>query len=119
MGSTRMSPATGRGREAADLLRSRRARLQPADLGFPDGRRRTAGLRREEVAQLAGISTTYYTFLEQGRDLRPSHQVIDSLARALRLDAAERLHLYALVGSERPDPPGDTAAQGVARGGAA
>jgi transcriptional regulator with XRE-family HTH domain len=98
-----MSGSTSRGREAADLLRSRRARLQATDVGFPAGpRRRTQGLRREEVAQLAGISTTYYTFLEQGRDLRPSRQVIDSLARALRLDDAERLHLHDLVGDERP-----------------
>lgn len=103
-----MSGSTSRGREAADLLRSRRARLQPADLGLPAGpRRRTQGLRREEVAQLAGISTTYYTFLEQGRDLRPSRQVIDSLARALRLDDAERMHLHELVGSERPAPSTD------------
>lgn len=95
-------PATtalpNRAQEVADLLRSRRARLQPADVGLPAGaRRRTGGLRREEVAQLAGISTTYYTFLEQGRNVRPSRQVIDALARALRLDAAERIHLHELV----------------------
>lgn len=84
--------------EVADLLRSRRARLRPADVGLPAGaRRRTPGLRREEVAQLADISATYYTFLEQGRNLRPSHQVLDALARALRLDEAERANLYELV----------------------
>lgn len=86
-----------RARELADLLRSRRDRLQPADVGIPVGpRRRTKGLRREEVAQLAGISTTYYTFLEQGRDLRPSWAVLDALARALRLTPAERAHLHTL-----------------------
>jgi transcriptional regulator with XRE-family HTH domain len=84
--------------EAADLLRSRRARLQPADVGLPaSGRRRTPGLRREEVAQLADISTTYYTFLEQGRDLHPSRQVLDALARALRMGPVERGHLHELV----------------------
>lgn len=88
----------GRALEVADLLRSRRARLQPADVGLPaHGRRRTPGLRREEVAQLADISVTYYTFLEQGRDMRPSRQVLDALARALRLDAGERAHLHELV----------------------
>lgn len=98
-----MSGAENRAGEAADLLRSRRARLQPADVGLPSGpRRRTRGLRREEVAQLAGISTTYYTFLEQGRDLNPSAQVIESLARALRLDDAERAHLYELVRDGQP-----------------
>jgi hypothetical protein len=61
-----------RSQEFGDLLRSRRERLQPADVGLPPGaRRRTRGLRREEVAQLAAISATYYTYLEQGRDLRP------------------------------------------------
>jgi Predicted transcriptional regulator with C-terminal CBS domains len=60
-------------------------------VGLPAGtRRRTAGLRREEVAQLAGVSTTYYTFLEQGRDVRPSRQVVTALASALRLSSAER-----------------------------
>lgn len=84
--------------ELADLLRSRRDRLQPVEVGLPAGaRRRTPGLRREEVAQLAGISTTYYTFLEQGRDLRPSTQVLEALARALRLGTAERAHLHTLV----------------------
>lgn len=89
-------PATSAS-ELADLLRSRRDRLQPADVGLPAGpRRRTKGLRREEVAQLAGISTTYYTFLEQGRDLRPSWAVLDALARALHLAPAERAHLHTL-----------------------
>lgn len=88
----------GNAGEAAELLRSRRARLQPADVGLPAGaRRRTQGLRREEVAQLAGISTTYYTFLEQGRDIHPSRQVLDALARALRLGATERIHLHELL----------------------
>ena len=91
------SPAS-RG-ELADLLRTRRDRLTPADVGLPAGsRRRTAGLRREEVAQLAGVSTTYYTFLEQGRDVRPSRQVVAALAGALRLSSAERAHLFRLAG---------------------
>src|SRR5512135_1372314 len=85
--------------ELADLLRSRRHRLTPADVGLPAGtRRRTAGLRREEVAQLAGVSTTYYTFLEQGRDVRPYRQVVTALADALRLSSAERAHLFQLAG---------------------
>jgi transcriptional regulator with XRE-family HTH domain len=89
--------------EFADLLRSRRDRLTPADVGLPEGsRRRTAGLRREEVAQLAGVSTTYYTFLEQGRDVRPSPQVLIALATALRLSAAERSHLFELAGVSPP-----------------
>jgi transcriptional regulator with XRE-family HTH domain len=85
-------------RELGHLLRSRRGRLQPADVGLPAGtRRRTEGLRREEVAQLAAISTTYYTFLEQGRDVHPSPQVLDALARALRLGPVERAHLHQLA----------------------
>lgn len=90
--------STSRTQELADLLRQRRARLRPADVGLPTGgRRRTPGLRREEVAQLAAISTTYYTFLEQGRDVHPSRQVLDALARALRLAPAERAHVHELV----------------------
>lgn len=92
--------------ELADLLRSRRDRLQPTDVGLPVGvRRRTPGLRREEVAQLAAISTTYYTFLEQGRDLRPSRQVLDALSRALRLSPAERAHLHHLAHGDPTSPP--------------
>jgi transcriptional regulator with XRE-family HTH domain len=80
------------------LLRSRRERLVPGDVGLPAGsRRRTAGLRREEVAQLANLSTTYYTFLEQGRPARPSVQVLDALASALRMSAAERRYLQVLA----------------------
>jgi transcriptional regulator with XRE-family HTH domain len=83
------------------LLRSRRERLAPADVGLPAGlpagRRRTAGLRREEVAMLANLSVTYYTFLEQGRPVRPSAQVLDALAAALRMSAAERRYLYVLA----------------------
>jgi transcriptional regulator with XRE-family HTH domain len=93
--------------EFADLLRSRRDRLTPADVGLPEGtRRRTAGLRREEVAQLAGVSTTYYTFLEQGRDVRPSQQVLTALAAALQLSVAERAHLFQLAGVSLPVDPG-------------
>lgn len=107
-----------RSRELADLLRSRRERLQPPDVGLPAGRRRrTPGLRREEVAQLAAISSTYYTFLEQGRDVRPSRQVLDALARALQLSAAECTHLHQLVhgGSAPSDPaPVETLAPAVA-----
>jgi len=92
--------------EIAEFLRARRARLRPRDLGLPEGsRRRTPGLRREEVAQLADISTTYYTFLEQGRDIRPSDQVLDALGRALRMTPAERAHLHDLVKGARPVGP--------------
>src|SRR5580692_7011272 len=82
------------------LLRSRRERLLPADVGLSASqRRRTAGLRREEVALLASLSTTYYTFLEQGRPVRPSAQVLDALAAALRMSAAERRYLHVLAGA--------------------
>jgi len=105
-------------REFADLLRSRRDRLTPDDVGLPAGtRRRTAGLRREEVAQLAGVSTTYYTFLEQGRDVRPSRQVLAALAAALRLSAAERDHLFQLAGATPPSggaPRAETVAPALA-----
>lgn len=76
------------------FLRDRRARLDPAALGFPGGRRRTPGLRREEVAQRAEISATWYTWLEQGRGGAPSAPVLDRLARALLLTEVEREHLY-------------------------
>jgi len=92
------------------LLRSRRERLVPADVGLPAGvRRRTAGLRREEVALLASLSTTYYTFLEQGRPVRPSAQVLDALAAALRMSAAERRYLHVLAYG--PDGPAGSAGQ--------
>jgi transcriptional regulator with XRE-family HTH domain len=104
MAAAGSSSAVRRLGEFGEFLRSRRARLQPADVGLPDGtRRRTPGLRREEAAQLAGVSPTYYAFLEQGRDISPSGQVLDALARALRLSPAERDHLYALA--QRGTPP--------------
>jgi transcriptional regulator with XRE-family HTH domain len=90
--------------ELADFLRRRRERLSPADVGMPPGvRRRTAGLRREEVAQLAGMSTDYLARLEQGRGPQPSTQVLAALARALRLTDDERDHLFYLAG--RTPPP--------------
>jgi transcriptional regulator with XRE-family HTH domain len=93
-----------RRREFAAFLRARRERLDPADLGLPRvGHRRTPGLRREEVAQLAGVSVDYYVRLEQGRDLRPSAAVLDALAGALRLAGAERDHLFRL-GRTAPEP---------------
>ncbi|MET8144914.1 helix-turn-helix transcriptional regulator [Sphaerisporangium sp. NPDC005288] len=87
------------GYELAEFLRARRARLNPADVGMPGaGPRRVAGLRREEVAVLAGVSADYYTRLEQGRERNPSAQVVDALARALRLHADARWHAYRLAG---------------------
>ncbi|MGQ5640136.1 MULTISPECIES: helix-turn-helix transcriptional regulator [unclassified Streptomyces] len=88
-----------RSSEIAAFLRTRRARVSPESAGLPaDGRaRRVPGLRREEAARLAGVSTEYYTRLEQGRAAHPSPEVLDALARALRLDAAEREHLTNLL----------------------
>jgi transcriptional regulator with XRE-family HTH domain len=89
--------------ELGAFLRSRRSRLKPQDLGLPNGlRRRTPGLRREEVAQLAGVGITWYTWLEQGRDIRPSSDVLCSLARVLQLEPDERAHLFRLSGHEPP-----------------
>ena len=91
--------------ELADFLRHRRASLTPADVGLPNGgRRRTPGLRREEVAQLAGMGVTWYTWLEQGREVRASLDVLEALARALRLSQAERTHLV-LLGRGEEAPP--------------
>ena len=85
--------------ELAAFLRSRRERIRPEDVGYAPGpRRRTPGLRREEVAQLAGVGVTWYTWLEQGRDINVSTQVLDAIARTLRLDRTERSHLYLLAG---------------------
>jgi transcriptional regulator with XRE-family HTH domain len=96
--------------ELADFLRRRRRAIRPAEVGLADGpRRRTAGLRREEVALLAGMSVDYVVRLEQGRSSRPSVQLLGALARALRLSDDERDHLFHLAG--QPPPPAD----GVAR----
>src|SRR6478736_6555626 len=85
--------------ELADFLRTRRSQLSPADVGLPrTARRKTAGLRREEIAQLAGIGVTWYTWLEQGRDINVSTQVLDAIATALRFDRQERSHLFRLAG---------------------
>jgi hypothetical protein len=96
--------------ELAAFLRSRRERITPEDVGLPGGhRRRTAGLRREEVAQLAGVGVTWYTWLEQGRPIRASVQVLDAVARTLRLDPVERQHLFRLAEIPDPAPAGTSA----------
>jgi transcriptional regulator with XRE-family HTH domain len=88
-----------RRRELGAFLRSRRERLRPEQAGLPPSRRRrTPGLRREEVAQLAGVGITWYTWLEQGRDIRPSAQVLDAVGRTLQFDAHEHAHLFTLAG---------------------
>lgn len=94
--------------ELGDFLRSRRERLSPKTVGLPEGRRRrTSGLRREEVAELAGIGVDWYIRLEQGRAVNPSVTTIDALARALRLDKTEHAHLRALTqgAGRRPFSP--------------
>ncbi|GHO99402.1 transcriptional regulator [Reticulibacter mediterranei] len=92
-----------RRRALADFLRKQRALRSPAEVGLPPGlRRRTPGLRREEVAQLANIGTSWYVWLEQGRNVRPSVQVLESLAQALKLTPNERRHLFLLAGHALP-----------------
>lgn len=92
------------------FLQARRARVNPAEVGLPeDPHRRAPGLRREELALLAGVSVDYYTRLEQGRAKRPSEQVLDAVARALRLDETTRAHLHRLAGSRRSGPTADDA----------
>lgn len=92
--------------ELAAFLRARREAADPVSFGLqPGGRRRTPGLRREELAQLAGVSVTWYTWLEQARDISVSRQVIDSLARVLRLPPGDRAHLFTLAGLALP--PGE------------
>ncbi|HEX3788079.1 MAG TPA: helix-turn-helix transcriptional regulator [Pseudonocardiaceae bacterium] len=94
--------AAVRRRELAAFLRSRRERITPDQVGLPPiGRRRTPGLRREEVAQLAGVGVTWYTWLEQGRDINVSEQVLDAVANTLRLDPNERTHLFTLAGVQQ------------------
>jgi transcriptional regulator with XRE-family HTH domain len=89
--------------ELGMFLRSRRERLRPSDVGLPDGvRRRTPGLRRQEVAQLAGMSVDYYIRLEQGRGPRPSRQVLSALTRALMLTVDEREYLFRTAGESPP-----------------
>ncbi|MEV5886302.1 helix-turn-helix transcriptional regulator [Streptomyces sp. NPDC052020] len=98
-----MSDSEFRRRERAHFLRTRRESMKPEAVGLPKGpRRRTPGLRREEVAVLAGVSPTWYTYLEQARDISPSHEVLDSLADILGLSEDERLYLFNL---SYPAPP--------------
>jgi transcriptional regulator with XRE-family HTH domain len=103
-----MGAVTGDNRSRHELgrfLRSRRERVKPEDVGFPVGpRRRATGLRREEVAVLAGLSPTWYTYLEQGRDIHPSPQVLDSLARVLRLTEDERRYVHTLIYGQVIEP---------------
>ncbi|MGW1622620.1 helix-turn-helix transcriptional regulator [Streptomyces sp. NPDC002172] len=105
---TKASPVRSaciRRQELAAFLRSRRERITPEEVGLPRGtRRRTPGLRREEVAQLSAVGVTWYTWLEQARDIQVSVQVLDALARTLLLDASERAHLFQLAGAVDPTP---------------
>ena len=92
-----------RRREFGAFLRSRREKLTPAEIGLPSGaRRRTPGLRREEVAIATGIGTTWYTWLEQGRDVKPSAEVLERLADTLKLSIPEKRHLYIIAGRPLP-----------------
>jgi transcriptional regulator with XRE-family HTH domain len=111
-----VGPAPGRDalvrrKELAGFLRSRRERIAPEQVGLPPAaRRRTPGLRREEVATLAGVGVTWYTWLEQGRDINASPQVLNAVARTLLLDQHERDHLFRLADVPDGDGPGDCAA---------
>ncbi|MBV2234183.1 MAG: helix-turn-helix transcriptional regulator [Sterolibacterium sp.] len=96
-----------RRKELGDFLRVLRQRCAPEAFGFPQGsRRRTPGLRREEVAQLAGISPTWYTWIEQGRDVQVSHEVLERIAQALRLTGPQRSYLFDVAGRSGSDAQG-------------
>ncbi|MFI7061679.1 helix-turn-helix transcriptional regulator [Kribbella sp. NPDC050124] len=98
-------------RELGVFLRSRRERIRPEEVGLaPGGRRRTPGLRREEVALIAGVGVTWYTWLEQGRDINVSAQVLEAVSNTLRLDRQERNHLYTLAGVRLGPATGECAA---------
>ncbi len=106
------APATQR-RQLIDFLKGCRARLTPTQVGLPDtNRRRTPGLRREDVAALAGVSVTWYTWLEQGRDIQVSADVLERISHTLRMSPDEREYLFALV-QHRPAPPTAARTQGV------
>ena len=101
-------------RELGDFLRAHRARLSPTSLGLPAiGRRRTPGLRREEVAQACGMSPTWYTWLEQGRDIAASPPALSALARALQLTPAERAYLFELADRRDPNLSGRAGEEGM------
>jgi transcriptional regulator with XRE-family HTH domain len=94
---------TDRKRQISEFLKARRAKVKPSDVGLPEyGRRNTPGLRREEVAVLAGVSASWYTWLEQGRSIRVSASVLDAIASALALDSVDRAHLYSLADMNPP-----------------
>ncbi len=106
------SDSARRREQLREFLRSRRERLDPAEVGLvATGRRRTPGLRREEVAQLAGVGVSWYTWLEQGRDIKVSTEVLDAIASALRLTEWERAHVYRLAGMNPPRAVRDRDAQ--------
>ncbi|MDQ0061709.1 helix-turn-helix transcriptional regulator [Paenibacillus harenae] len=102
-----MSVDNSKAKTMGAFLKSRRERLSPEDAGlsYISGQRKTPGLRREEVAILAGVSVTYYTWLEQGRELTASREVIENIAKALRLSPDERLHLFQLWNPHAPNTP--------------
>lgn len=105
--------AARRRRDLGDFVRARREELQPAAVGLPPGlRRRTPGLRREEAAHLAGVSATWFTWLEQGRDIALSAAALDRVARALRFSRAQRVYLFELAG--RRDPAAATGGEDAA-----
>jgi hypothetical protein len=109
-GTPRHAPGARRRPELAAFLRSRRARVTPRDVGMAPGlRHRTPCLRREEVAQLSGVGVTWYTWLEQGSPINASPQVLDAVSRTLRLQGAEREHLYRLAGAAYDEGGGEAA----------
>ncbi len=103
-------------KELGAFLKACRARVDPATLGLPTGRRRTPGLKREEVALAVGVSVSWYTWIEQGRDVRASPEVLDRIAGVLRLSDVERAHVFVLSGHHAPgDAPDETVSDGLMR----